>query len=248
VSAAIRSELLKLRTTRTFFGIVGAALLIVGLIAAAAAAAGDFGRGDRPGVDLLDVGTVAPYFALILGVLAVSTEFRHGTITPTLLAIPSRGRLVGAKLLAHLGAGALFGLAAYGLAAALALPILSARGVDTGLTADQAFEMIAGGTAATALATAFGVGVGAVVRNQVGAVIAVLVYLFMGEPLLMLIPSVGPAIEDYGLHSVLASLAASPGESSDELSQVTGGLLLAGYVAVLIAAGVALLRNRDVTA
>ena len=50
MSHAIRSELLKLRTTRTFFGIVIATLALVALIAGAQAAADSFDRGSTPGV------------------------------------------------------------------------------------------------------------------------------------------------------------------------------------------------------
>jgi len=248
MSRLVASELLKLRTTRTFFGITGAALGLMALISAAAAAFGSFGPNDRPGVDLLDVASLTPYFALLLGVLAVSTEFRHGTITPTLLTAPNRAGLVLAKLIAHAVAGLLFGLAAYGLTALLPLSILSARGIDSGLDTGAAIEMIVGGSIAAALLAAVGVGVGAIVRNQVGAVIVVLGYLFMVEPLLTAIPTLAGPIEDYGLHSAIAALAASTGNGGAALGQVSGGLLLLGYAAALTALGIAVLRERDVTA
>ena len=54
--------------------------------------------------------------------------------------------------------------------------------------------MIVGGTIATALYAALGVGVGAIVRNQVGAVVGTLVYLFVLENLLQIIKALqGPA-------------------------------------------------------
>ena len=43
----------------------------------------------------------------MLGILAITSEFRHGTITPSLLVVPDRVRLVLAKL----GASVLIGLA-----------------------------------------------------------------------------------------------------------------------------------------
>jgi hypothetical protein len=48
--------------------------------------------------------------------------------------------------------------------------------------------------------------VGAVIRNQVGAIIAVLALLYVAEPLLGFIPRLGTAIQQYGL----GSLAAAP--------------------------------------
>jgi ABC-2 type transport system permease protein len=247
VSRLVASELLKLRTTRTSFGIVGAAIGLMALIVAAVAAAASFGPADRPGLDLLDVGIFASYFALILGVLAVSTEFRHGTITPTLLATPNRTRVVLAKLIAHAVAGLLFGLAAYGLISLLLFPILAARGVDSGIDTGTAVEMIVGGSLAAALTAAIGVGVGAIVRNQVGAVVAVLVYLFMIEPLLSAVPGLVEPIEKYGLHGGISALSASPTDSS-ALGQVGGGLLMLAIAGVLLAIGIATLRARDVTA
>ncbi len=246
MSRLVAGELLKLRTTRTFFGVVGAAIGLMVLIAAAAAAAANFAPEDRPGLDLLDVGIFASYFALIIGVLAVSTEFRHGTITPTLLATPNRARVVLAKLIAHAIAGLLFGLAAYGLISLLLFPILAVRGVDSGIDTGTAVEMIVGGSLAAALTAAIGVGVGAIVRNQVGAVVAVVVYLFMIEPLLSAVPGLAEPIEKYGLHGGISALSASPTDSG--LGQVGGGLLMLAIAAVLLAIGIAILRARDVTA
>ena len=53
-----------------------------------------------PGPDLLGIAGLSQLFTLVLGILAVSTEFRHGTITPSLLVVPDRTRLVLAKLAA----------------------------------------------------------------------------------------------------------------------------------------------------
>jgi hypothetical protein len=47
---------------------------------------------------------------LVLGVMIVTTEYRHKTITPTYLAEPRRGRNVAAKLIASLVAGAALGI------------------------------------------------------------------------------------------------------------------------------------------
>jgi len=128
----ITSELFKLRTTRTFYGVVGGALALVVGIVVLAAATGTWHRGDTPLRDLMGISGFAQVFALVLGILAVTSEFRHGTITPSLLAVPDRTRLVLAKLITALIAGALLGLAASALCAVITLPILSARDAGTG--------------------------------------------------------------------------------------------------------------------
>ena len=47
---------------------------------------------------------------LVLGVLAITTEFRHGTASSTFLATPRRYPVMAAKLAAVLGLGLLAGL------------------------------------------------------------------------------------------------------------------------------------------
>ena len=96
-------------------------------------------------------------------------------------------------------AGLAFGLAATGMATAITLPLLAARHIPAGMSGTQAAAIIAGGGVATALAAALGVGVGAIIRNQVGAIVTVLALLYVAEPLLGFIPHVGTAVQKYGL-------------------------------------------------
>jgi ABC-2 type transport system permease protein len=248
VSAAIRSELIKLRTTRTFLGIVIATLGLVTLIGGAQAILDSFDSGSVPGIDLLDVAGIAQPFALVLGLLAVSTEFRHGTITPTLLATPDRTRLMVAKLSAHLTAGVVLGVVAYALAAILMSAILPIRDISIGISVGDGAEQIVGGILCISLLAAIGVGVGAIVRNQVGAVIFGLAWMFMIEPLLTAIPKVGPKIEEYGIGGAITAASGSEFAGGAEISQVAGVLLLLGYALLLAVAGAMLLRRRDVSA
>lgn len=246
----VRSEFLKLRTTRTFYGVVAGALALILIIVIGASAAGSFNPGDTPGADMLSIASLSQTFALVLGILAVSTEFRHGTITPSLLAVPGRSRLVGAKLIAHLLAGALLGLVAYGLCALLASAILSFRDIELGLDSGEVIKIIAGGTIATALFAAVGVGLGALVRNQVGAVVGALGWVFVLEPLIGIIPGIDDAVQKYGFNGVGNGLSAATfnGGQDTTLGQVPAGLLLAAYAVILVVVGTMVLRRRDVSA
>ena len=96
----VTAEIFKLRTTRTFYGIVGGALGLVLVIVVVASATATWNPGDTPLRDLLGISGFAQVFALVLGILALTSEFRHGTITPSLLTIPNRTRLILAKLIA----------------------------------------------------------------------------------------------------------------------------------------------------
>jgi ABC-2 type transport system permease protein len=247
VSAAIRSELLKLRSTRTFLGLVLAAAALVALIAGASAGASEWGPQERPGADLLSTGALAQIFALVLGVLAVSTELRHGTITPSLLAVPRRTRLVLAKVASHFAAGVVLGIAAFALAAAVGLGVLALRDIPSELDTARVLELVVGGTIGTGLFAAIGVGVGTLIRSQVAAIVAVFAWLLVVEPLLTVAPALRDPIETYGIGGAGDAVSSSALEGTPELGQVAGALLLVGYAAALAAAGIAALRRRDVT-
>ncbi|MCA1681290.1 MAG: ABC transporter permease, partial [Actinobacteria bacterium] len=121
MTAQLRAELLKQRSTATNAGLLAAALGLVllavllhgfALPAERLDSASEeltvlFGWGQKLGV----------LFAALLGAMSVTSEIRHGTIRPTLLVTPQRGRVVAAKALASMLLGVGFGL----LAAALAL-------------------------------------------------------------------------------------------------------------------------------
>lgn len=250
MSRALSSELLKLRTTRTFFALVLSAVLLVGVISTLASSLAPFDDpGVWPGEDLIGITFFGPLFALVLGVLAVSTEFRHGTITPTLLAVPSRSRVIAAKVIAHLLAGFILGLLVMVLNLALVEGILALRGIETGTSMGEALRWTAGVSVTAGLLAALGVGVGAVVRNQVGALVGALAWIFIVEPLLTIIPGVDDLLERYGVGPLMDGLNGfEDNTGTDVLAQVPAGLLLAGYVVVLALVGAALLRRRDVTA
>ena len=248
MSRAIAAEFFKLRTTRTSWGVILGALGLVVIISLIAALAGDFSSTDEaPGEDLMEISGLVQIFALILGILSVSTEFRHGTVTPSLLAVPNRTRLVLAKLVTALVAGALLGLVASALCAAIVLPLLSARDVATGTDAGEIVKLIAGNTAASALYTAIGVGLGALIRNQVGAIIGALGWIFLVEPLLTLIPGFEDFIARW-FPTGAANALAGTASNSDALDQIPAGLLLVVYAGLFVAAGVVVLRGRDVSA
>src|SRR4051812_1876836 len=103
--ALIRAELLRMRTTRlALWMILGTAMGVVLAVGAAIASAG---RDGFPALDTTDGvrnvlgGTAAATTAaLVLGIVALTGEFRHGTATTTFLVTPDRRRVVAAKVAA----------------------------------------------------------------------------------------------------------------------------------------------------
>ena len=241
------SELLKLRTTRTFYALMGGAVALILIIASLGAALGTFKNTTTPGRDLLAVAGLAPLFALVIGVIGVTTEFRHGTITPSLLVEPVRTLLMAAKLAAQLLAGLVLGLFCYGVCAGIVAGVLSSRGIATGMSSTDWIGAVIGGAVATMLYAAFGLGVGALLRNQTGAIVVVLAWVFVIENLLGIIPGgFGDGIKKYGLSGVGNSLARTASHST-RIGQLPAGLLLLGYAAVFVIAGTMVVRKRDVS-
>jgi ABC-2 type transport system permease protein len=247
MTSLVRSEVLKLRTARSFVVLTCIGVGLITLLSLATALFANYAPGDTsPGLDLISNASTVALFTLMLGVLSVTTEFRNGSIASTLLVEPNRVRLLAAKLIAVVAAGALIGLLTSGVALILGEAILPGRGYPLGLSTGDVAELIAGTTAACALMAMVGGGIGALVRSQTPAIVGVLVYLFVVEPLLTFLVS---RSEQYVLGSALGELTGTGDVSGidDPLGQVPGGLLLLGWATLFAVLGAVAMRSRDVT-
>ncbi len=246
--AQLRAELLKLRSTQTslglFAGMLGLVLFVVLLHGFGLAAenldgeseqlTGLFGRGEF----------LATLFAALAGAMSITAEIRHGTIRPTFLVTPWRRRVVVAKIWTSMLNGAGFGLAAGALAAGVGTTALRARGIDVRVDAEDYALLIAGGAAATALWAAIGVGLGAVVGNQVPTLVGICAWLLFVEGLLS---GDAAVLGDAGRFTPGAAAAAISGQAPDTLLAPAAGLLmLALYAGAAALAGSLQTVRRDV--
>ena len=168
--------------------------------------------------------------ALLLGILAVTSEYRHGTIVPSLLVAPRRGRFLAAKLGAQAGMAAVLGLAVSAVALVVGTTYLGARDVSVDvLSADVLVTVAAVVLVVTLYATA-GVAVGALVKNQTAAVTGALIWVFVVENAIPLI------LRNPGLKEWL------PGGTSDRLLHLADPAAGApsAWLAFLLFAGLAL--------
>jgi ABC-2 type transport system permease protein len=245
----IRAEVAKLATTRTFRLLAAGALILIAGAVTPTALATTY-TGGSPARETLALAGLAQTFALIAGALAVTSEFRHKTIVPAVLITPRRGRVLAAKLVTLTGAGLVFGLAAFVIASAITMPVLASRHIDSGVDGAQLAAIIAGGAATTAIGAALGVGVGAVIRNQVGAIVTLLALLYVAEPLLGFIPQVGTAVQEYGIGGLATGATGTSGYpvTTHVLGQATAIAVLVGYSLAALLAGATLLRHRDIAA
>jgi ABC-2 type transport system permease protein len=247
VRTLVRSELLKLRSTRTTLGVFASML---GLVLLAMLLHG-FGlqveRLRDPNVQLMVLGRgefLGVLFAALLGALSITAEIRHGTIRPTFLFSPRRARVIAAKASVSVGMGAGFGLVAGAVAVAAGAAALRARGVELQLDRGDYTLLIGGAAAAAALWAVIGVGVGALVRNQVPMLIGLCAWLLFVEGLLA--GDVG-GLGDVGrLLPGSAAAAISGQDPGTLLAPATGLVLLGAYAAAAALAGALATSRRDV--
>jgi len=245
----IRSELLKQRTLRFPLIALAAAAIAGGLTAIALITTA--GHADNPPLDRHSLSQIlhGPFAvvagaALLLGILGTAGEFRHQTITSTLLVAPRRGRLVAAKVLVHAGLGATLAVVACTASQVVAVPWLSSQGIPLGAPIDVV-RVLVGGIAAAALFGAAGAGLGALLGSQTAAVSVSLVWLLAVEGLVVSLTST-PTLHEWlpgGALSVLARGGTGP--TTGVPLWVAAGCAVA-YAGALLVAGSLRLITRDV--
>ncbi len=198
--ALLRSEVRKVVTTRLWWGMLLGALALAALGVVAQIATN--GLKNNPAAPLTDPATQRSVlasatggyiFSVVVGIILITTEYRHFTSRPTFLLEPRRGRVIAAKLLVAAGVGLLYGVACVGVAVAITVPWFAAKGIVLGWASNGLVVTMVGAAVAVAIFAVVGVGVGVLFRNQVTAVIAALAYLFVIEPLIAVIPVVKEA-------------------------------------------------------
>jgi ABC-2 type transport system permease protein len=243
----LRAELLKQLTTRTVLGLLSAML---GLIVLAVLLHG-FGLPAEqladPSRQLMVLGLgelLGVLFAALLGALSFTAEVRHGTIRPTFLVTPRRGRIVSAKVSVSILIGAVFGLIGGAVAAATGTAALEARGITVLLDGGDHALLVAGATGAAALWAGIGVGIGALVRNQVPALVGLCAWLLFVEGLLA---DATGGLGEVGRYLPGAAAAAISGQGPERLlAPAVGLILLVSYAALATLAGAIASSRRDV--
>ncbi|HSK54069.1 MAG TPA: hypothetical protein VK908_02330 [Jiangellales bacterium] len=259
MSDALAFEAVRVRTIRSSYWLAGLALLLGALVALALGLAT---RNDPVDAALVGVGVTGgsqfsplPFAAVlvgILGVFATGHEFRHGTVQPTLLALPRRSVVVAAKLVVVALVGA--GTAVAGLALNWMVTIAS-RGEAVAL---PDVGVLVGYMTFVVLWGVLGAGLALLFRNIPGALVVLLVVPLVVEPLLSalsFVPALSwlrdlvpylPFSAGTSLVSVIdvgAATEAAGGPAT--LGRWEGGAIFVGVVAAVSAASWALFERRD---
>lgn len=239
----IRAEIIKVRSTRTTLGLVLGMIAIILLFVILTAWLTSVGEmsGREQQRNLFAIGSFAGLFAALAGIMLVTGEYRFGTIRPTYLFTPKRSLVLVAKVVAALIAGFVFALVGEILSVGVGGVILDERGISVALSHHDYTLITIGTLIGTALWGGIGVGLGMIVRNQVGAIIGILAWGFVIQNLLFnLVPSVGrwtPDQAQNGLMGLTDAHLLDPG---------VGGATLVFWTVVICAAGAVMAARRDV--
>lgn len=268
--AATRAETTKQFTTSMWWVLALVLFAYIGFTAGvlavvfAASASGNL-PGDAPQIPadgmaaiLYSSATSVGYvFPLLIGTLMVTAEFRHKTLTPTFLATPRRGRVLWAKLVVGTVLGVLFGVIGVIASVAPSAGFLAGFGLDTELGDPDIWAMVGRMILAYVLWVFIGIGVGALVRNQVGAIVGVLVFTQFLEPVARAAASFVDGVTTVTQYLPGAAsdalvgasvFAVTPGMGgTDGLEWWAGGLVLLGYAVVFLVLGQLTSWRRDVS-
>jgi ABC-type transport system involved in multi-copper enzyme maturation permease subunit len=243
VSRLVRSELLKLRTTRLLLWL---GLLIVALIAfivSTRTASTDTLSLVRQSEQrsIAETAALSIIGALIVGVVSTAGEYTRGTIDHTYLVWPRRGQVVAAKLLA----GAITGVVLAAFAEAVTWPIaaawVSSKPVPFLLWTHTILVAYLGVLAAGAIGGVIGVGLGALLRRQTAGIVLALLWLLVGEPVLAI-----SGAQRFAPGHAIGAVADAGSHSSDMLAFWPGLLLALGYAAAFGAVGTIAVARSDV--
>lgn len=243
MKALLRAELIKLRTTRTFVVLTAATLAISLLVVVLTTTIQDEWTED----DARDLFTsdFTGLFILLLGVMGMAGEWRHRTITSTVLAAPRRLRLLSAKTISYAVAGIAISLIVTVTIMAIGTLILSARDLPTAGLGDLA-DVLWRNLVVAAYLGAFGVCIGGLIRNQIVAIVGLLLLMFAIEPAVIgLAPEVGKFGPTLAAPNGFIGLEDVFGEGDEQLTPAVALLVMIGWVGLAFTAAAARLERRD---
>ncbi|MBK9476558.1 MAG: ABC transporter permease subunit [Tetrasphaera sp.] len=276
---AIRSEIRKVFTTRLWWGLAIGMAVLAALIAmgfAALVGTQDVGGGpDGAGnpFAVMSIGTaqvvynagliqsMTTLFPLALGVLLITSEYRHKTISATFLSTPNRWTVLLSKMVAVGVIGTVYAVVHAAASLAGAVPILTlVKDVPTLLGEGEVWKSLGIGIIAFVVWTLFGFGFGMLIRNQIAAVLIAVGVAFVAQIALNIIFSIkewwsamkwipGNLTSNMLITSdPTAGQAVDPAMAAQSFSHWwQAALVLAAYAAVLALVGTFLTTRRDIS-
>lgn len=187
---------------------------------------------------------------MVMSALAVTTEYRFGTIRTTFQAVPNRVAVLAAKAaMVALVAGVIGEIAAF---ASYWLARLIKPAADLTIDNGAEWRQVAGIGLVYAVAAVLAMAVGTLVRHTAAALAILLTYTLLVENVVVLIPEVGPDIQRWMPFSAVNQFATAgtpPPVDGQVLELAYGPWLGLAYVVgialALLAIAIGVANRRD---
>ncbi len=198
-------------------------------------------------------------FVMLLGVIIVTSEFYHQTATATFLTTPHRTRVILSKLAAAVGIGVLFWAISTAISVGIGSAYFSANGYQAALGEWPVQRSILLNLVAYGLWAIFGVGLGVLIRSQIGATITGMILYLISFPLAFTFFSLIHAYvikEDWvmtamvGVPFMASMVMVSPDPTriwEQAPDSWVGAVVLIGYGVVAGVIGTLITRKRDIS-
>ena len=239
VKGLVRSEIRKLVSIRsTYLLLIATVALAIVTVLDPDDSAATFAKPFDEQTFVFFTSLLVRILVLVLGVRAITDEFRHGTIVPTLLVCPRRNQMYAAKALVVATAGALFAVTAWGAMVGAASAVAASEGASLSLGA-EAWRSLGGTALGGAAWGLIGLGLGSILRSQLVATVGGLVWLMGLED------AVRSWLGDAGIY-LPGQAGLSLALGSTPRAVLVGAATLAAYVMVSLA-GARLALKRDIS-
>lgn len=251
MAALVKSEWIKLTTTRLllWMGLAACGYAVFQLVVqmVLAGMVGPEVWQDEAFVNaLFGAPGAAVIFVLILGIVSMTSEFRHQTATTTFLASPRRERALAAKAIVLAVVAMIVAVLVFVLTTAITLIVLS--GKDHAALDWSVIAAIFGGVLlGYAVFAMLGVALGALLIGQAVAIVVAVLWLLLVEPLISAFkPEIGKWLPGNAMDAVLQA-SAPPGVETVQLSVWAGVAVLLAYVIGFSVIAAATTLRRDIT-
>jgi hypothetical protein len=248
-----RAELLKLRSTRTALGLFIAILVatLVPLTLVILLVSKSWLETDGVAGLLNTASALVPLVLLVFGILGMTNEYRHGTITYSYLVTPKRWQVMVVKLVVYAIVGIVTMLAAVVLVYLVIRVGGAIRGIDIDATGGSTLGDYARTIIVAGLITTFGVALGALFRAQVITVAGALIWaLFVENIIVVLKPKIGMWMPFTVFNNVSAAQMPNSDNAAlavEQFSRSTAFLVSLAYIGIVGVLAVFISLRRDVT-